>query len=58
MEKFACLIQNQPALAKLYKEQQKEKKKEKLNEIKDKNYYGNSAEYKRDWHKNGAQIYK
>lgn len=58
MEQFACLLQNQSALAKLYKEQQKEKKKEKSQEIKDKKYYGNSAEYRRDWYKNGANIYK
>lgn len=58
MEKFACLIQNQSALAEIWKEQQLEKKKVKSQEIREKKYYGNSAEYKQDWLRNGAQIYK
>jgi len=58
MEKFACLLQNQSALAKIYREQQLEKKKANAAEIRSKKYYGNSAEYKREWYKNGAHIYK
>ena len=58
MEKFACLLQNQSALGEIWREQQLAKKKAKAQEIREKKYYGNSAEYKRDWLKNGAQIYK
>jgi hypothetical protein len=52
------ILQNQSELAQIYNEQKKKNKKDKYKERKEKNYYGDSAEYKRSWYKNGAQIYK
>lgn len=58
MDIYTTLLQNQSALKQIYNEQETIKRKKKNKEIKEKKYYGNSAEYKKDWYKNGAQINK
>jgi hypothetical protein len=58
MEQFRFILENQSLWAKDYREQQKEKRKVKNEEMYSKNYYGNSKEYKRVWSKTGAQFHK
>jgi len=58
LEQFRFVLSNQSIWAEMYRNQQKQKKKDKNEEIYSKNYYGNSKEYRRDWAKNGARIYK
>jgi hypothetical protein len=58
MEQFRYILENQSVWSEMYKEQQKEKRKENNEKMAAKNYYGNSKEYKREWYKNGAQQYK
>jgi hypothetical protein len=58
MKPFEYLLLNQSLWCKMYKEQERKKRKERLENIASKNYYGNSSEYKKSWYKNGAQVYK
>ena len=58
MKPFEHLLLMQPIWCEMYKEQERKKRKEQLEERSGKGYYGNSSEYKKSWYKNGAQIYK
>ena len=49
MEQFQYLIINQAKWAQLYAEQEKVKRSERLKTNKEKNWYGNSNEYRNEW---------
>jgi hypothetical protein len=58
MEQFRFVLSQQSVWAEMYRKQQKEKRKDKNEEMYSKNYYGNSKEYRRAWAKNGAHVNK
>jgi len=51
MEQFQYLIENQALWAQQYAEQEKIKRAERIKSNKEKNWYGNSNEYRNEWAK-------
>jgi hypothetical protein len=58
MEKFQYLIDNQALWCQQYTKQEKVKRAERLKENKEKNWYGNTKEYKTEWDKQNKRKVK
>jgi len=58
MEKFQYLIDNQSLWCQQYADQEKIKRAERLKTNKEKNWYGNSLEYKKEWDANNNRKVK
>jgi hypothetical protein len=54
MEKFAYMLQNQSLFAEIYRKEKRARHLEKVAINKEKNWYGNSAEYRREY----TRLYK
>jgi len=57
MEEFKYILENQTLWAQQYNEQEKVRKAEKLKENREKDWYGNSKEYRREWNRLNKRKY-
>jgi hypothetical protein len=58
MEQFQYLINNQSLWAQQFAEQEKIKRAERIKENREKNWFGNSLEYKKEWDANNKRKVK